>query len=160
MPWGVYKRNSVRIDKITGELITIKWGLPKGYKFSKESLERRKKTREGKIFTRGIHKYINGQVILRNNRYYVVDYFRRDRSQFVPRAVLVMEQYLGRKLIKGEIVHHINRIKTDDRIENLKLFSSVGEHTKEHHNILGHKTPKPFVYKPRVLKVPERFLGI
>lgn len=46
----------------------------------------------------------------------------------------IMEQYLGRKLTKKERVHHINKIKTDNRIENLELFANQSKHIRKNHN--------------------------
>lgn len=43
----------------------------------------------------------------------------------------IMEQHLGRKLLKTEVIHHINHNRTDNRLENLQLLTS-NEHLKLH----------------------------
>lgn len=44
---------------------------------------------------------------------------------------VIMEKKLNRKLVKGEVVHHINGIKLDNRIENL-IVMTIGQHLTHH----------------------------
>lgn len=44
---------------------------------------------------------------------------------------VVMEQLIGRPLLSGEIVHHVNGDKTDNRPENLSIESRAS-HNREH----------------------------
>lgn len=45
---------------------------------------------------------------------------------------LVMEKEIGRYLERSEVVHHINSIRDDNRIDNLILFKNASEHRKHH----------------------------
>jgi hypothetical protein len=56
-------------------------------------------------------------------------YKRKDGTLLEHRYI--MEQHIGRYLTKDDIVHHINGIVDDNRIENLQLLSR-GEHTSLH----------------------------
>ncbi len=51
---------------------------------------------------------------------------------YVQEHRLVMEKNLGRYLSPTEVVHHINAITIDNRIENLTLFSNQSQHISLH----------------------------
>jgi hypothetical protein len=51
---------------------------------------------------------------------------------YVKRSRLVVERFLGRYLEPDEVVHHINMVRDDDRIENLRVMS-ISSHLSLHH---------------------------
>lgn len=58
---------------------------------------------------------------------------------------LVMEQYLGRYLLPTEIIHHINGIRDDNRIENLRLIQTEKKHRGLHPNVTCPHCGKHFI---------------
>lgn len=64
-----------------------------------------------------------GYIIVPNPEYPI-----KSKARDIYEHRLIMEKYLGRKLKKYEIVHHINKNKADNRIENLKLYKSIQLH--------------------------------
>ena len=73
-----------------------------------------------------------------NNKGYVYIYQpfhpKATKRSYIKRSHLIMEKYLGRFLDSKEVVHHINGIKNDDRLENLKLFATDSLHLKFHYS--------------------------
>jgi hypothetical protein len=57
---------------------------------------------------------------------------KKDKNGYIPESHSAMERHLGRYLQDEEVVHHINGIKNDNRIENLLLFKNQSEHRRFH----------------------------
>jgi hypothetical protein len=74
---------------------------------------------------------------LKTNWGYIVVYrpdhpsCRKRSNKYIPEHRLVMEEHLGRYLKPHEVVHHRNKIKDDNRIENLELVTTHNHKEKE-----------------------------
>lgn len=63
-----------------------------------------------------------------------------NKRGYVMENRFVYSEYINRPLLTEEVVHHINGIKTDNRIENLMLFPNQREHLAFHQKNTKPKT--------------------
>lgn len=101
-----------------------------GKKLSQETIKKLRLIRAGS----GNARWKGGKSI--NYQGYIMinspNHPNKDKRNCIPEHRLVMEKHLGRTLLPTEVVHHINGDKKDNRIQNLMIFSSNGEHIKFH----------------------------
>lgn len=70
---------------------------------------------------------------------------------YVRRSLLVAEQKIGRPMKPGEVVHHKNQQRDDDRPENIEVLESQASHVA-HHNRRIHRAKKLTAERVRELK--------
>ena len=80
------------------------------------------------VMTQKLHKKPEDIIWHRSKRGYL---YGSLCGRYVTQHRLVMEQIAGRRLQRGEVVHHKNHIPDDNRPENLEIMD-FGEHTRLH----------------------------
>jgi len=63
-------------------------------------------------------------------------YVKVDRK-YMAEHRLIYEKNTGMKLKRGEVIHHINGNRKDNRFENLRWFPTAGMHSRIAHNLNG-----------------------
>ena len=110
----------------------------KGKKLSKETKEKISKAKKGKY---KIITEFGGHKKQRKDGYisvYVPNHKRANKDGYIMEHILIMEQHIGRCLKDDEVVHHKNKIRNDNRIENLQLMTfkeHASFHMKERYNL-------------------------
>lgn len=133
--WGM-KNEFARIKNSKSKI-----GKPsplKGRKLTKEHIEKLKnrivsQETKNKIIEKNTKKGI-GHKKKRKDGYialYFPDHPKCNKEKYVMEHDLIMECHIGRWLKDDEVVHHINHIRDDNRIENLKLLTKT-EHARLH----------------------------
>lgn len=79
-----------------------------------------------------------------------VDHHLADVRGYAYEHRIVAEEMIGRRLLDGEIVHHINHDKQDNRPENLQVAADVAHHRILHRTV-GFNLRMPGEDNPTVL---------
>ena len=96
-----------------------KYDLPRLKRGDASQMEKNHFWKGGRVVDKG------GYILIKNNQHpfcSACGYVREHR--------LVMENHLKRYLTPKEVVHHINGVRDDNRVENLILFQTNGQHLK------------------------------
>ena len=121
---------------------------------SSEAMKGRTSPRKGTHLTRETRKKISdshkgmirnpsrygGHIKHRKDGYiyvYVPEHPYSSKEGYVMEHILVMEEAIGRYITRDESVHHKNKVRDDNRLENLELMTSKAHsayHIKERHN--------------------------
>lgn len=171
MPSGIYKRNP-HSEKAKERMSIAR------KKFIKDNPDNNTAFKKGHIPTHGFKKghklglgkkrpNISGKnhpnwkdgININNGYIYIMKkkHPKANKYGYVKRSHFIIEKYLGRFLRPKEIVHHINKIKDDDRIKNLMVFINNSAHMRFHKNPHNVK-PSEIIFDGRTLSTSKKDL--
>ena len=115
-----------KITETTREKMRQRW-------FSKSITQRRKILEKAWSSLRGkvgqkCHNWNGG---ISGTRGYRLLYVGSKKPKYIREHIFLIERHLGRALLPGEIVHHLNGNKQDNRLSNLRVMSSA-DHKRLH----------------------------
>lgn len=114
---GKFCSQKCSLKNLSGLERTVKWR------------KRISESNKGKVAVSGVdHPFYKGGLFDTTDGYRFV---LVSNQKYAAEHRMVMSEYLGRPLSSDEIVHHKNRDKMDNRIENLQIMTR-SEHIKEH----------------------------
>ena len=99
---------------------------------TKKILSQQKLGEKSRFWNGGKHIDGDGYIMI-----YKPEHPNANAHKYVYLHRLIMEEFLGRYLTRKEIIHHINGIVTDNRIENLMLLENKAKHIIIHNNLKG-----------------------
>ena len=124
----LHKEGILGTEKIRKKMSKTLTGRRYSLNLTKEQIEKRKQNNlreKNPNWKNGIMHGSDGYIL-------IINPYSNKTNDYIRRARFIMQEHLGRKLTSEEVVHHVNEIKTDDRIENLILFKNDKEHTMYH----------------------------
>ncbi len=113
------RSDSIRLASKKGRMSSNK-GIKRIFTPEWKENIRQGKLRHGELSAKGVSRKPSGYLeITRGDN--------KGKSQHV----VIMEEHLGRRINRSEVVHHINGVKDDNRIENLQVMSA-SDHMRHH----------------------------
>lgn len=125
------KHLTIKAKKLISNANKGRVSSQKGKKLSDETKEKMRKAKIGKY---KIKSEFGGHKKRRKDGYIAIynpTYPRASKDGYVMEHVFIMEKHIGRLLNNNEVVHHKNKIRNDNRIENLQLMT-LSEHARLH----------------------------